>query len=619
MTIGFFSKKQPAPVAPIKDGSTIPGIFRRLVNERRDEVTIWRKVAGSWSSLTWGDYGDWAEDLGNALIASGLEAGDKVSILSQTRAEWAAADMGIICAGCVTAPIYHSNTEEQVRYIVDHSDSRLVIVEDQEQLDKIMAIRSQIPRVEKIVVIDKYAPKTLEGVVSLEDFREEGRRYAVENSAALPQRVAGVKPDDVVSFIYTSGTTGPPKAAMVNSGNIISIIRHMPKLVNLQPDDLTIAYLPLAHIAERDVGHFMKLASGNCTVFAESIDDLSANLRQAGPTVMFGTPRIFEKLYARIVTGIRDATAFQRAVYNWAIRVGTRMSDLQQAGKKPSPFLRVVHLIAHFLIFRKIKDLFGGRIKFMLSGGAPISPEIIRFFHRVGIQIYEVYGMTETTGLISMNGPGQHRIGSVGPIFPDTEVRFDEDGEICARGPQMCLGYYKNPEGTAELLEPVPNETPWLHTGDIGRLDEDGFLFITDRKKDLIITAGGKNVAPQNIENLFKTSPYISQAMVYGDKKPYLTALITLDEDEIITFARDNRIQYRDLPDLSRNPEVVDLITKTVKSLNQSLASYESIKKIRILEEDFDQDKDEITPTLKIRRKVVVSRYDDLLQSMYRR
>jgi len=227
--------------------------------------------------------------------------------------------------------------------------------------------------------------------------------------------------------------------------------------------------------------------------------------------------------------------------------------------------------------------------------------------------------MTETTGLISMNYPEANRIGSVGKIFPETEVRFDEDGEICARGPQMCLGYYKNDEGTAELLEQVPNESPWLHTGDIGRLDDEGYLFITDRKKDLLITAGGKNVAPQNIENLLKTSPYVSQAMVYGDRRPFLTALITLDEDEIINFARDQRLQYRDLPDLSRNPAVIDLITGMVKTKNKSLASYESIKKFRILEEDFDQDKDEITPTLKIRRKVVVSRYDALLQSMYRR
>ncbi len=623
LTTGFQSipdvSVRTSPALQIADTDTVPGIFRRLVSERSDQVTIWRKLAGSWASITWGEYGQWAEDLGNALIATGLNPGDKVSILSQTRVEWAAADMGIIGAGCVTAPIYHSNTDEQVRYIVEHSDSRLVFVEDQEQLDKMLAIWPELPQVEKLVVFDKYAPKDLENVVSLEAFREEGRAHSKKNPEAYNQRLEAVKPDDVVSFIYTSGTTGPPKAAMVTSRNILAIIKHLPKLVGLRGDDLTIAYLPLAHIAERDVGHFMKLASGNATVFAESIEDLSANLRQTGPTVMFGTPRIFEKFYARIVTGIRDATAFQRAVYNWALRVGTSMSDTRIAKVKPSFWLRARHALAHFLIFRKIRDLFGGRIKFMLSGGAPISPEIIRFFHQVGIDIYEVYGMTETTGLISMNYPGANRIGSVGKIFPDTEVRFDEDGEICSRGPQMCLGYYKNEKGTAELLEPVPDQPPWLHTGDIGRLDEEGYLFITDRKKDLLITAGGKNVAPQNIENLLKTSPYVSQAMVYGDRRPYLTALITLDEDEIITFARDQRIQYRDLPDLSQKPEVTSLIAKMIKTKNQSLASYESIKKFRILEEDFDQDRDEITPTLKIRRKVVVSRYDDLLQSMYRR
>jgi len=603
----------------IDDGSTVPEVFQRLVSERRSEATIWRKHRGAWTSLTWGEYGALAEDLGNALIAAGLSPGDKVSILSQTRLEWVAADMGIMGAGCVTAPIYQSNTPEQVRYIVEHSDSRLVFAEDQEQLDKLLEIRDRLPRVERIVVFDRYAPAGLEGVTSLEEFREEGRRHGVAHPAAFATRGAAVQPDDVVSYIYTSGTTGPPKAAMVTSRNILSIVRHLPERFGLRGDDLTIAYLPMAHIAERDVGHFMKLASGNATVFAESIDDLSANLRQVGPTVMFGTPRIFEKFYARIITGIRDATAFQRGVYNWALRVGARVSDLRQAGRRPPLWLRVLNGAAHRLIFRKIKDLFGGRIRFMLSGGAPISPEIIRFFHRVGIDIYEVYGMTETTGLISLNGPGANRIGSVGRIFPDTEVRFDDDGEICARGPQMCKGYYKNPEGTSELLEPSPDGGPWLHTGDIGRLDADGYLYITDRKKDLIITAGGKNVAPQNIENLLKTSPYVSQAMVYGDGRPYLTALITLDEEEIVNFARDRRLQYRDIPDLSRNPEVVDLIAATLKEKNRTLASYESIKKFRLLEEDFDQDKDEITPTLKIRRKVVVSRYQPLLDSMYRR
>ncbi len=273
--------------------------------------------------------------------------------------------------------------------------------------------------------------------------------------------------------------------------------------------------------------------------------------------------------------------------------------------------------LARFFIHDKIKDIFGGRLRFMISGAAPISPEIIHYFNWIGITIYEGYGMTETTGVVSINYPGNVKIGSVGQIIPDTEVRIAEDGEICVRAPQNISGYYKNDEATKELLKSDGNGGFWLHTGDVGNIDEDGYLFITDRKKDILITAGGKNVAPQNIENLLKTSPYVSQAMVYGDRKPYLTALVTLDEDEITKFARDNKLLFQDMVDLSRKEEVVDLISEEIRLKNEDLASYESVKKFRILEEDFDQDKDEITPTFKIRRKVIVERYGDLLEGMY--
>jgi|TARA_Y100000310_G_C20670377_1_gene809935 long-chain acyl-CoA synthetase len=597
--------------------NTIPKLFWYHVQYNGDNISIWWKHHGVWEPITWRQYGDWSRDVANGLLASGLNPGDMVSILSETRAEWVVADMAIIGIGCVTAPIYHSNTEEQVKYIVEHSDSRLVFAEDQEQLDKILEIWDDLPLVKKIVVMDKYHPGNLPNVTSLEDFCEMGRQYGEEHSGEFEERMASVNPEDVISFIYTSGTTGPPKATMINSRNVIAIIRHLPEIIEIEENDMTIAYLPLAHVAERDVGHFMKLVSGNQTVFAESLDDLPHNLRQTGPTVMFGTPRVFEKFYARIATGIDDATWLQKKVYTWAVDVGKRVSA-RQIEKQPLSFLlRIKNTVARFLIFQKIYDIFGGNIRFMLSGGAPISPEIIRYFHWLGLIIYEVYGMTETTGLVSANKPGQYKIGSVGPIYPDTEVRIAPDGEICTKGPQMCLGYYKDEEATRELLKPDGNGGYWLHTGDIGYLDDEGYLYITDRKKDLIITAGGKNIAPQNIENLMKMNPYISQAMVYGDRRPYLTALITLDEDEITKFARDRKLLYQDLADLSKKKEVTDLISHVVHEKNSELASYETIKKFRVLEEDFDQDKDEITPTLKVKRKVVISRYKHLIEEMY--
>jgi long-chain acyl-CoA synthetase len=597
--------------------NTVPKLFWYQVEHYGEEPTLWWKRGGLWKKISWQEYGNWSRAVGNGLLSQTLKPGDKVSILSQTRVEWVVIDMAIMGIGCITTPIYHSNTPQQVRYILDHSQSRVVFVEDQEQLDKVLSIWETLPHLKMVVVMDKFHAGDRQNVVSLEHFTQQGDQYGQDHPEEFQQRLQAVHPADIISFIYTSGTTGPPKAAMITSENVIAIIRHLPSLLNLRRSDVTMAYLPLAHIAERVVGHFMKLYAGNQTVYAESLEDLPSNLRQTGPTVMFGTPRVFEKFYARILTGIQDATWFEKSIFRWSHRVGKKVAERELNRQKISFGWRVKRYLAHLLIFRKIRDIFGGNIRFMISGGAPIAPNIIRFFYEMGLKIYEVYGMTETTGLLSMNRPGAYKIGSVGKLFPETEINLEEDGEICAHGPQNCQGYYRNEEATRELLTTDDSGKIWLHTGDIGYFDEDGFLYITDRKKDLIITAGGKNVAPQNIENLLKTSPYISQAMVYGDRKPYLTALLTLDEDEITKFARDRRILYSDLSDLTKQPEVLNLIRKEVHAKNQELASYETIKKFRILEEELDQDKDEITPTLKVKRKVVTENYRSLLEEMY--
>jgi long-chain acyl-CoA synthetase len=598
--------------------NTVPKLFWYNVENYSDDITTWWKQKGLWESVTWGQYGDWVRDIANALLSAGIKQGDKVSILSQTRFEWVVMDIAIMSIGGVTAPIYHSNTEDQVHYIAEHSRAKLVFAEDQEQLDKLLEIRGKLPEIKQIIIFDKYQPKDISNVKSLLTFREEGIKYSKENPDDLVDKISKGDPEDLISFIYTSGTTGHPKAGMINSRNVLAVVKHLKTMYGMSREDISIAYLPLAHIAERDLGHFMKLYIGNETIFAESLEDMPANLRQTGPTVMFGTPRVFEKFYARIATGIKDATSIQRILYKWALKVGQLFVETKDAGKSPSPFLWLKHKIAHFFIFRKIHDIFGGRIRFMISGAAPISPNIVHFFHWIGLDIYEVYGMTETTGIISANIMGKVKIASVGQIFPDTEVKIADDGEILCRGPQNIQGYYDNDEATAELLIIDEKNIEWLYTGDVGYLDEDGYLFITDRKKDLIITAAGKNVAPQNIENLLKTSSYVSQAMVYGDKKAYLTALITLDEDEIAKFARDRKILYQDLADLTKKKEIIDLIHHEVSTLNRELASYETIKKFYIPEEDFNQDKDELTPTMKIRRKVVTERYKDILENLYK-
>jgi len=592
--------------------NTVPKAFLHHVTEQKHDIANWSKVKGVWESQTWGEYGANAKKIGQALLTSGMNPGDKVSILSQTRLEWVMCDMAIMCIGCVTAPVYHSNTKEQVLYIAEHSDARLMFIEDQEQLDKILEIWGRLPNVEKAVVFDAYHPKDLPNVTSFADFIETGI-----DDDSFEQRIESSKPEEVISFIYTSGTTGHPKAGIINSDNVISMIKYLPDMLDIRKEDISLAYLPLAHIAERLLGHFLKLVYGNETAFAESIEDMPDNTRQVGPTILFGTPRVYEKYYARISTGIGDATWVQKKVYNWSVETGRKRSELLSKKESIPITLKFKSAIAKFLIYNKIKDIFGGRIRFMISGAAPISPEIIHYFKWMGITIYEAYGMTETTGVISCNKPGFVKIGSVGQLLPETEVKIADDGEICVRAPQNIKEYYKNEEATNELLKPGSNDSFWLHTGDVGHIDEDGYLFITDRKKDLIITAGGKNVAPQNIENLLKTSPYVSQAMVFGDKKPYLTALITMDEDEIAKFARDHKLLYQDLANLSKKEEVHELYRQEVHLKNEKLASYETIKKFFVLEEDFDQDKDELTPTLKVRRKVVTERYRDILENLY--
>ena len=589
--------------------NTVPKAFWYHVNQKPKSVANWQKLKGIWQEQTWEEYGRLVKQIGLGLKSYGIKKGDKISILSQTRMEWVACDMGIIAIGGITAPIYHSNTAEQIQYIAEHSEAKLIFLEDQEQLDKVIKVWDRLPSVTKIIVFDAYAPKDMTNVISFKEFIEN-----VIDDDSFEKCIEKSYPSDVISFIYTSGTTGNPKAGVITNANVISSIKHLPKILDISQKDLTIAYLPLAHIAERLLGHFLKLVCGNQTAFAESIEDMPNNVRQVGPSIMFGTPRVFEKFYAKIATGIADATWFQKKIYYWAIDIGKETSKSKGSD---SFFLKIKEFMAKYLIYNKIKKIFGGRIRYMVSGAAPISPDIVHFFNWMSITILEGYGMTETTGIISINTPNAIKIGSVGKPYPNTQVRIEKDGEICVKAPQNIHKYFNEKEASDRLLEPDNDGKFWLHTGDVGYIDDEGYLFITDRKKDILITAGGKNVAPQYIENLLKTIPYVSQSMVYGDARPYLTALITLDEDEITKFARDNKILYQDLSGLSKKREVFDLLKNKIQLMNENLPSYETIKKFKILEEDFDQDKDELTPTFKVKRKVVIDNYKVLLDSMY--
>ena len=470
--------------------NTVPKAFFHHVTEQKHDIANWSKVKGVWESQTWGEYGANAKKIGQALLASGMNPGDKVSILSQTRLEWVMCDMAIMCIGCVTAPVYHSNTKEQVLYIAEHSDARLMFIEDQEQLDKILEIWGRLPNVEKAVVFDAYHPKDLPNVTSFADFIETGI-----DDDSFEQRIESSKPEEVISFIYTSGTTGHPKAGIINSDNVISMIKYLPDMLDIRKEDISLAYLPLAHIAERLLGHFLKLVYGNETAFAESIEDMPDNTRQVGPTILFGTPRVYEKYYARISTGIGDATWVQKKVYNWSVETGRKRSELLSKKESIPITLKFKSAIAKFLIYNKIKDIFGGRIRFMISGAAPISPEIIHYFKWMGITIYEAYGMTETTGVISCNKPGFVKIGSVGQLLPETEVKIADDGELFIKW--QCQDEY------------------WA-SGDLFEKIDNGFKMI-GRKKN-ILRLNCAHVQPELIEQYIMNRTKVDRALVTRSK-----------------------------------------------------------------------------------------------------
>lgn len=586
---------------------SVPAMLTWWSQNKPDKEALYHKERGWWQPLTWQEYQHRVDSTAAGLLATGITSGDRVAILSLTRLEWVLADLAIMSCGAITVPIYPTNTSAQCEYIIRHAECCAIFLEDQEQLDKLLEVWDRVPQVKKAIIFERCKSDD-DRIMSFKELELVSADIA--SVAAVREKI---RSKDIATVVYTSGTTGPPKGVILSHRNIVFMARQIAAFMKLTPDDLSVAYLPMAHIAERLVGAFIKLASGARTAFAESMDDLLFNMKEVGPTFHFGTPRVYEKFHAKITTAIDDATTLQKAVFRWAERSGDRDKNLRLAHKTKPLSHQLLHGLLDWLVLRKVRKFMGGKLRFLVSGGAPISPEILSWMQNMGLNIFEVYGLTESTGLIAVNRTDDNRLGSVGKVLAETEMRIAADGEILTRGEHVCQGYLGNPDETAALI----SAEGWLHSGDIGRVDEDGYLWITDRKKDLIITAGGKNVAPQNIENLMKTSRYISQFMVFGDRRKYLVGLLTLDEDEITKFARDNGLIYRDLRDLTQQNEVNQLIGREITRLNKQLASYETIKKFKILEEELSQDDEEVTPTLKVKRDVVQHRYNNYIEELY--
>ncbi len=545
----------------------------------------------------------------SGMIGLGMEAGDRLAILSFNRLEWIVADLGTMLAGGIVVPIYHTNTPDQCAYIIQDAGARFVVVEDTVQLAKVLTTIERLENLAHIILMRGETPAAAEKVVSFGELLNRGEKQ--DRSREFRNREKQVTLDDMATIVYTSGTTGPPKGCMISHRNIASVLESIHELIRIEPrTNLSLMILPISHLYPRVSGYYYNIFMNIPFAIAESLDTLGKNMLEARPTYFTSVPRIFEKLHDRIISTADKGSLLKRTIFNWAMKIGRERSRKISAHQAPGINFVLKFGIADRLVFRKIRDMLGGRIQFAVSAGAPLSADVGEFVQSLGIRVLEFYALTETiTG--TMTTFDESRFGTVGKPMPGCEVSLAEDGEILIRGNNF-MGYYNRPDLTKELIK-----EGWVYTGDVGRWDGEGFLIITDRKKDLIITSGGKNIAPQLIENMLKRIPLVSLVMVYGDKRNYLTALITLDRTETAALAKERGWKSATYEELIRSPEINSEIGKGVDRVNQELARYETIKKFVILPREFTQEDGEITPTLKLKRKPICEKYRRLLDSMY--
>lgn len=601
-----FDPLPPTPVA----------LFWQRVAVTPEFVALREKREGLWRAITWRDYGAKARQVAHALAALGLARGDSVSVLSENRPEWLFCDLGAQSLGVIGNGIYTTNSPGQVAYILQDSKSRIVFVEDEEQLDKVLTVRDSCPALGHVVVFETEGLRGFSDpmVMNFSEFLDRGADHARAHPRLVEEAVAAARPEETAILIYTSGTTGPPKAAMIRHGNIAAQIGRAHIMTPLVDEHRTLSFLPLCHVAERMSAVFNPLILGNTVHFAESAETLLEDLRAVQPDALFAPPRTWEKMHAIVSLAVADATPLQRRAYNWSLRLGQAAEAAIDKGVTPGIGLRVMRWASAALILGNLRRFLGlGRIRYAMTGAAPVAPEIISWFRALGIDLREAYGLTESCGLATVNPLGRNRVGTVGPPPPGIEIKLDANGEILIRGGNVFGGYLNKPAETAAAID----KEGWLHTGDVGALDPDGYLRITDRLKDVMITAGGKNVTPSEIENQLKASPYISDAVVIGDKRPYLTALVMIDLENVARFAQDQRVPFTNYASLCAAEPVQGLIQREIEGVNAKLARVETIKKFRLIDVLLTADDEELTPTMKLKRKVVAQKYGTLIEGMY--
>ncbi len=592
---------------------SIPELLMKNASVLKNETAVLYKKDGKYISITYEELYHRGLQVSRGLRKMGIKKGDKVAILSETRPMWMLADFGILNLGCIEVPIYHTDSPEQIAYILNHSEAKAVFVSTKAQYQKLLDVVDKI-NIEFVVSHDRFLGDPKLPVLTLFQLSEISEDMSEAEKKEIEDSIKSIEPDEIYTILYTSGTTGKPKGVLLTHKNIISNLYYTERKTGkiLTKDDIFLTFLPFSHVLGKTDSCYLPMYVGAKIAFAESIETIADNMKEVRPTIMVTVPRLLEKIYARIMDVTHNMSDTKKALVHWAVDVGKNYVIKKYIEKKEPSILR--YSIADKIMFQKLRGSMGlDRLKFFVSGGAPLDRDLNIFYWACGLKVLEGYGLTETSPVLCVNEPDNFKFGSVGTLLEETEVKIAEDGELIFRGPQVAQGYYKMPEATKESF----TEDGWFKTGDIGHIDEDGFVYITDRKKEIIITAGGKNVAPQAIENALKFSKYISNACLYGDKKPYIVALVTLNIERIIDYAKENKLRYLDVSDLAKNEKIIKLIKKEIEKVNKNLAKVETIKKFAILPQDFSIETGELTSTLKLKRRVVYQKYRDIIECLY--
>ena len=594
------------------DPPTVAGIFMHQARRFGDKTLSLTKSGGVWESKTWRQALEMLPAGVMGLVDLGFKKGDTVGIASRTRGEWSEADLTILTAGGVTVGLYPSASLWEMTHIVSHSGLQICFVEDDALLDKLVAVQAKTGLPRTMILFETNRKSLPVGVITLDAFIARGRSAHQADPTRFETVWQAVRPEDTATIAYTSGTTGPPKGAIITHANLYHTVINATKMHAYEESDFGIAFLPLTHMLQR-MSVYAAMHLGIAGAYAESIDRLVENFQELRPTVQVSVPQIFERIYNRVRQMLDSGSPLKRRIFQWAVAVGREAAPYRQENQSLPAFLALKHAIAYRLVFQKIHNVFGGRVKYLLCGGAPTPIYLLEFFNAAGLLILEGYGLTETVAPATVNRAEHFKFGTVGQLIPGMEAKFAADGELFLRGQGLFQGYYKDPEATAAAID----AEGWFHTGDIAVMDDEGFLTITDRKKDLIVTAGGKNIAPQNIENLVRTLPLISQVMVYGDRRKYLTALVTLNEQELRNFAKRENVVDVDPAGLADHPKILQAVSDQVQAVNRRLAPYEQIKRFTILPQDFTEEAGELTPTLKLRRREIMKLYGEKLDNLY--